>query len=106
MNLTLSDTAYSQIGHLLKEHDKKFVRLQVKGGGCAGFNYQLDVTDEKKDTDQELAFGNVRVLIDPKCELFVLGVEIGYKDEIMGSYFTYENPNAKSSCGCGTSFSA
>ena len=51
MNLTLSDTAYSQIGHLLKEHDKKFVRLQVKGGGCAGFEYQWSFENEKGTDD-------------------------------------------------------
>ena len=51
MNLTLSDTAYKQIGHLLEEHNKKFVRLQVKGGGCAGFEYQWSFEDEKGTDD-------------------------------------------------------
>ncbi len=97
--------AIAKMQSVMESANKPYIRFGVKGGGCAGFNYILDVTDQKKETDQELAFGPVKLLIDPKCELFVLGVQIDFKDEIMGSYFTYENPNAKSSCGCGTSFS-
>jgi len=104
--ITVTVPAVAKMQSVIESAGKPYIRFGVKGGGCAGFNYMLDVTDEKKDTDQVLTFGDVKVLIDPKCELFVLGVQIGYKDEMMGSYFTYENPNAKSSCGCGTSFSA
>jgi len=83
---------------------KPYIRFGVKGGGCAGFNYQLDVTDEKKQRDSELTFGDVKVLVDERCEMFILGTRIDYKQEIFGSYFTYDNPNASSACGCGTSF--
>ncbi len=102
----LTDSAKKQMENLLSKNPEKYaVSLAVKGGGCAGFNYQMDVTEEKKDRDHELAFGEVKVLVDERCEMFVLGTKIDYKQEIFGSYFTYDNPNAHSSCGCGTSFS-
>ena len=102
MNLTLSDTAYLQIGHLLKEHDKKFVRLQVKGGGCAGFEYQWSFEDEKGTDDVVI---DDRVLVDQMNELYLSGIEIDYNKETFGSAFTFNNPKAQSQCGCGTSFS-
>ena len=103
--LKLTENAIERLQAIAKDHNRKYCRLAVKGGGCAGFNYQMDVTDEKKDRDSELAFGDVKVLVDERCEMFILGTKIDYKQEIFGSYFTYDNPNAHSSCGCGTSFS-
>tara|TARA_B100001769_G_scaffold238447_1_gene204314 strand:- start:30 stop:341 length:312 start_codon:yes stop_codon:yes gene_type:complete len=102
MNLTLSDTAYKQIGHLLEEHNKKFVRLQVKGGGCAGFEYEWSFEDEQGKDDHLI---DDRLLIDQMNELYLTGIEIDYNKETFGSAFTFNNPQAKSQCGCGTSFS-
>jgi len=102
MNLTLSDNAYTHIGHLLTEHNKKYVRLQVKGGGCAGFEYEWTFEDEK-DKDDHLI--DDRLLIHPVNELYLTGIEIDYNAQTFGSFFTFENPKAKSQCGCGTSFS-
>ena len=103
--LKLTNNAIHRLHWIAERNNSKYCRLSVKGGGCAGFNYQIDVTEEKKDRDHELAFGEVKVLVDERCEMFILGTKIDYKSEIFGSYFTYENPNAHSSCGCGTSFS-
>ena len=97
--------AIAKMKEVCEDKSKPYIRFGVKGGGCAGFNYKIDVEDEKKDRDHELAFGDVKVLVDERCEMFILGTKIDYKQEIFGSYFTYENPNAHSSCGCGTSFS-
>ena len=97
--------AIAKMKEVLAEHGKPYIRFGVKGGGCAGFNYKIDVAESKSDKDQELAFGDVKILVDERCEMFILGTKIDYKSEIFGSYFTYDNPNAQSSCGCGTSFS-
>ena len=102
MNLSLSDTAYSHIRNLLKEHDKKYVRLQVKGGGCAGFEYEWTFEDEP-DTDDHVI--DNRLLVHRTNELYLTGIEIDYNSETFGSFFTFNNPKAKSQCGCGTSFS-
>jgi len=102
MNLTLSDKAYTHIGHLLTEHNKKYVRLQVKGGGCAGFEYEWTFEDEKDPDDHII---DNRLLIHKMNELYLTGIEIDYNAQTFGSYFTFENPKAKSQCGCGTSFS-
>ena len=102
MNLSLSDTAYSHIGTLLEEHKKKYVRLQVKGGGCAGFEYEWSFEDEQ-DTDDHLI--DDRLLVHKTNELYLTGIEIDYNSETFGSFFTFSNPQAKSQCGCGTSFS-
>ena len=99
--IQLTDDAYSHLKHLLKEHNKKFVRLQVKGGGCAGFEYEWSFEDE--DNREDMIIDDI-LLIDRMNELYLRGMELDYK-EIWGSSFVFENPMAKSSCGCGTSFS-
>ena len=100
--IQLTDDAYSHLKHLLKEHNKKFVRLQVKGGGCAGFEDEWSFEDEDKREDMII---DDILLIDRMNELYLRGMELDYKKEIWGSSFVFENPMAKSSCGCGTSFS-
>ena len=85
-----------------KQHEKKYVRLQVKGGGCAGFEYEWSFSDE--ETRNDVIVDNI-LLIDRINELYLTGMELDYKKEIWGSNFEFKNPMAKSSCGCGTSFS-
>ena len=103
--IEVTESAQQKMKEVLSANSKPYIRFGVKGGGCAGFNYLMDVEDTKKDGDQELAFGDVKVLVADVCEMFVLGTRIDYKKEVFGSYFTYDNPNAASGCGCGTSFS-
>ena len=103
MNLTLSDTAYTHIGNLLKQHDKKYVRLQVKGGGCAGFEYEWSFEDEAEKDDEVIELPKGKFLIDPASIMYLIGSKVDYKKEVFGSYFSIENPASTSSCGCGES---
>ena len=100
--IQLTNEALNHVENLTKEHNKKYVRLQVKGGGCAGFEYEWSFEDE--DNREDMIIENV-LLIDRMNELYLRGMHLDYKKEIWGSSFVFENPMAKSSCGCGTSFS-
>ncbi|MCO6435988.1 MAG: iron-sulfur cluster assembly accessory protein [Phycisphaerae bacterium] len=83
-----------------------YLRVGVKGGGCSGFSYSLDLTESKSDQDETWDQHGVQVICDPKSHLYLDGTEIDFKDEVMGRGFVFKNPNATSSCGCGSSFSA
>lgn len=85
--------------------DKVRLRVGVKGGGCSGFSYLLDLTETQKETDEVFEQHGVKIIIDPKSLLYLGGVTVDFKDEIMGRGFVFNNPNATSSCGCGSSFS-
>jgi len=85
--------------------DQLFLRVGVKGGGCSGFNYTLDLTDRKSEEDEVFEQHGVEVICDPKSYLYLNGVSIDFRDEVMGRGFVFNNPNANSSCGCGSSFS-
>ena len=83
------------------------LRVGVKGGGCSGFTYMLDLTEEPKgEMDEEIECNGVKILCDMKSYLYLTGVEIDFKDEVMGRGFVFKNPNATSTCGCGSSFQA
>jgi len=81
------------------------LRIQVVGGGCSGFQYQM-IFDAPKPGDQVFEQDGVRVVVDPKSFLYLVGTEIDYVDGLTGAGFTLKNPNAKGSCGCGSSFTA
>jgi iron-sulfur cluster assembly protein len=106
----LSPTAAKEIQHIIKDQeldaDKVCLRVGVKGGGCSGFNYLLDLTESRKDTDEVFEQHGIRIIVDPKSLLYLNGVTVDFKDEVMGRGFVFNNPNATSSCGCGSSFSA
>lgn len=78
----------------------------VKGGGCSGFSYLLDLTEQERDTDEKFEKHGIIVVCDPKSYLYLNGTTIDFKDEVMGRGFVFNNPNATSSCGCGSSFTA
>ncbi|MDQ6663682.1 MAG: iron-sulfur cluster assembly accessory protein [Acidobacteriota bacterium] len=82
------------------------LRLGVLGGGCSGLSYQFKFDTKQRPTDNEFEFDGVKVWVDPKSILYLRGMTLDYKESIMQSGFVFENPNAKKSCGCGTSFSA
>jgi iron-sulfur cluster assembly protein len=111
MPITLSTMAADQIKKIIKEQglpetDTK-LRVGVKGGGCSGFQYMLDLVEEpKSEMDEELEDKGVKILIDMKSYLYLNGTEIDFKSEVMGEGFVFKNPNATSSCGCGSSFTA
>ena len=82
------------------------LRLGVLGGGCSGLSYQFKFDVKPRPTDQILSFDDVKVFIDPKSLVFLDGMTLDWHDSLIQSGFVFENPNAKKSCGCGTSFSA
>ena len=84
---------------------KKCLRVAVEGGGCSGFQYEISVDSDIKENDLILSENDCRVVIDPISLEFLSGAIIDFKEELIGSKFVIENPNATSSCGCGTSFS-
>ncbi len=108
--IILSETAAREIKSIIKQQelDAATVRLRVgvKGGGCSGFSYLLDLTESQKDTDETFEQHGVKVICDPKSLLYLAGTTIDFRDEVMGRGFVFTNPNATSSCGCGSSFSA
>ena len=100
--IKLSDNALLRLRELRNKHNKKFVRLDVKGGGCAGFNYEWSFADE--ETRNDVVVDDI-LLIDRINELYLTGMELDYNYDDFESAFVFNNPHAKSSCGCGTSFS-
>ncbi len=87
------------------ESKDMYLRIGVKGGGCSGFSYSLELTESKTDNDEVFPQHGIVVICDPKSHLYLDGTTIDFKDETMGCGFVFNNPNASSSCGCGSSFS-
>ena len=110
MGIELSETAAREVNTIIEQQelDRENVRLRVgvKGGGCSGFSYVLDLTEQQRDTDEAFEIHGVKIVCDPKSYLYLNGTSIDFKDEIMGRGFVFNNPNATSSCGCGSSFTA
>jgi iron-sulfur cluster assembly accessory protein len=105
-NVIVTERAARKIAAILKkEPDGAMLRVSVEGGGCSGFQYKFDVEREKADDDLVLRSADAVVLIDPVSVGFLQGSEIDFVDDLIGSSFKVNNPNAKSGCGCGTSFS-
>src|SRR5262245_29844493 len=111
MPILLTEKAAAEVKEIIKQQnlpeDKTRLRVGVKGGGCSGFSYMLDlVEDEPSDQDEQLESNGVKILIDMKSYLYLNGTEIDFRDEVMGKGFVFKNPNATSTCGCGSSFTA
>ena len=139
MSVIITESAAREINAIVHQQgldpEKIRLRVGVKGGGCSGFSYILDLTEVQKDTDElwefrfrasedgksvtrveggeggavataEAGTFTVRVVCDPKSYLYLNGTTIDFKDEIMGRGFVFGNPNATTTCGCGSSFSA
>src|SRR5580704_19172044 len=109
MQILLSEKAANEIKKIVKEQGlpdaETRLRVGVKGGGCSGFSYMLDLTEEPKgEMDEEMDSNGVKILVDMKSYLYPNGTEIDFKDEVMGRGFVFKNPNATSSCGCGSSY--
>ncbi len=110
MAIELSERAAQEIKTIIEQKkldtEKAYLRLGVKGGGCSGFSYTLDLTEHKAENDEEWNIHGVRVICDPKSQIYLGGTSVDFKDEIMGRGFVFNNPNASQTCGCGSSFSA
>ena len=100
--IKFTDKALKQIDSLLSKKDKgSFFRIAIKGGGCSGFKY--DFSFDKSPKDEDLKFNNI--LIDKTSADLLKGSEVDYASELIGDSFKISNPQSKSSCGCGVSFS-
>jgi iron-sulfur cluster assembly protein len=103
--IQVTDSALEEIRRLRESggHEGKCLRIGVTGGGCAGFYYQLDF-DTEQDKDQVIAFDDVRLVVDPAHMIYLEGVELDYKGGLDSRGFIFNNPNAETTCGCGSSF--
>jgi iron-sulfur cluster insertion protein len=106
-DLKISENAVTRIGQLLKTKDNPdlMLRVYIQGGGCSGFQYGFQFDDEPQEDDISIEQEGIKVLIDMLSLQYLGGAEIDYKDDIMGSRFLVNNPNASTTCGCGSSFS-
>ncbi len=112
MVIELTEKAAKEILTLIEEQRKQnvlgetvYLRMGVKGGGCNGFNYMLDLTEIKTEYDEECESHGVKLLCDPKSSLYLDGVTVDYRDDLLNRGFVFNNPNATGTCGCGNSFS-
>ena len=103
--ITVSERAAKRIGEILKgEPAGTMLRVSVEGGGCSGFQYKFDMERARAADDLVISRENAVVLIDPVSVNFMAGSEIDFVDDLIGASFKVKNPQAKASCGCGTSF--
>lgn len=105
--ITVSESASRRIKELvaMEGKDAMMMRVTVNGGGCSGFTYSFDMDDQTNDDDLIFERDGAKVVIDDMSIGFLLNAELDYVEDLMGSYFSFKNPNAASTCGCGSSFS-
>ena len=104
--ITISQSAKAKIKDLLYEEGNPNLSLRtfVQGGGCSGFSYGFTFDEIANEDDFEIPLDEFKILVDSMSMQYLEGAEIDYKEEIMGSTFSIKNPNAQSTCGCGSSF--
>lgn len=103
--LNVTPAALSKVRELLEDHpDAVGLKISVKQRGCNGLAYTLDYASEKGKMDEEVVAEGVRILIDKKAQLTLLGTEMDYHESKLSSEFVFNNPNIKGTCGCGESF--
>ncbi len=107
--IVMTDKALEMIRAALEEtqgEDGDFLRVGVKGGGCSGFQYSLNFTDEVDDEDILVLVNELKIVTDAFSASYLKGTELDYVETLQGNGFKFNNPNAKRTCGCGSSFSA
>jgi len=105
--IIFTDSAAEKVGNLISEegNDSLKLRVYISGGGCSGFQYGFTFDEEVNDDDTQITNGDVTVLIDSMSIQYLNGAEIDYKEDVSGAQFVIRNPNASTTCGCGSSFS-
>ncbi len=106
--ITVTEKAKTQLTHLMAESqydENYFVRVGVQGGGCSGLSYVLDFDKELKAEDKVFEDNGVKLVVDRKSFLYLVGTELDFTDGLNGKGFNFVNPNATRTCGCGESFS-
>jgi len=106
--LTLTDKAQGKVKEILDSQPEPFagLRVQVVGGGCSGFQYHMGFEKQDNSSDEVLEIGGFKVFVDPGSSMYLDGTEIDWVEALTGSGFKFNNPNVKSTCGCGESFQA
>ncbi len=106
--LVFTDSAARKVGQLIEEEGNPNLKLRVfvSGGGCSGFQYGFTFDEATEEGDTEIANQGVTLLVDPLSFQYLVGAEIDYREDLEGAQFVIRNPNAKTTCGCGSSFSA
>ena len=105
--VNFTDAAANKVRSLIEEEgdDQLKLRVFITGGGCSGFQYGFTFEEDVNEDDTQVENGGVTLLIDPTSYQYLVGAEIDYSDSIEGSQFVIRNPNATTTCGCGSSFS-
>ena len=101
----VSNNAINRIKEISLKEKQKYFRISVDGGGCQGFSYKFDFDQYIKTNDKLFKFNDIQVIIDDTSLGFLKGSQLDFVNDMIGSYFKITNPNASSTCGCGTSFS-
>jgi iron-sulfur cluster insertion protein len=104
--VVFTDAAASKVGELIEEEQNPELKLRVfiSGGGCSGFQYGFTFDENIEDGDSEVENQGVTLVIDPMSVQYLMGAEIDYKEDLQGAQFIIRNPNATTTCGCGSSF--
>ena len=105
--ITVSETAKTQLAQLMTDSGfaiDSYLRVGVEGGGCSGLSYKMDFDTEMRDGDQLFEDKGVKILVDKKSFLYLVGTELEYSGGLNGKGFAFNNPNATRTCGCGESF--
>ncbi|WP_232475486.1 iron-sulfur cluster insertion protein ErpA [Permianibacter aggregans] len=105
--MTFSASAAAKVKSLIEEEQNEALKLRVfvTGGGCSGFQYGFTFDEVQNEDDTEILRDGVKLLVDPMSFQYLVGAEIDYTEGLQGAQFVIRNPNAKSTCGCGSSFS-
>jgi iron-sulfur cluster insertion protein len=106
--LVFTDSAALKVGELIREEGNPNLKLRVfvSGGGCSGFQYGFTFDENEEDGDTCVVTQGVKLVVDPMSYQYLAGAEIDYKEDLEGAQFVIRNPNATTTCGCGSSFSA
>ena len=106
--IKLTDTAVTKVREILDTQEPKpaGLRISVVGGGCSGFSYSMALENSPGMLDKQYSYDGLKVFVDQASLLYLDGAEVDYVDSLEGSGFKFNNPNVKSTCGCGSSFSA
>ena len=105
--IKLTENAAGKVKQLIDSNEKNPIGLRagVRGGGCSGFSYMLNLVFDRQEKDREIESFGVKIFVDPKSYLYLMGTTIDYVDNLNNSGFKFNNPTAKRTCGCGESFS-
>lgn len=106
-SMIFTDSAANKVRNLIleEENDNLKLRVFITGGGCAGFSYGFTFDEEVADDDTMVENGGVKLVVDPMSFQYLVGASVDYKEGLQGSQFVVSNPNATTTCGCGSSFS-